>query len=168
MLVRRSFELSVDVPRLSHSKPMWVDKKYATVSITSVGKLTERLHRNLDFGAADGNGWRVIRRHGASPFITKMGMMAKPVAPCVSVGIELGMVTPVALSGGTKFTHPDLSTRGRKHCYSPWSGASRGRKQRVARPPEHTGGRRRETHAAVGKLRTHETSRRKGWLERSS
>lgn len=166
---KRGTRLGIDIPQARDLNPTRVNKKYITVNVPLAGKLRVRLHRKIDFtqvtGARltrDGLGWHLTLR-------TKTGPIIRPTAhKCAVIGIDRGVVVPLALSDGTNVEHPDFITG--------TEAKSLLRLERqLARQEAHrratnarTSNRQRRTQAAISAIRNRQARRRKDFLEKAS
>ncbi|MGB9036871.1 MAG: transposase [Paeniglutamicibacter sp.] len=166
---KRHAKMGIDIPQARDLKPTRVNNKYITVNVPLAGKLKVRLHRKVDFTAVtgarlvrDGLGWHLI-------FRTRTGPIARPTAhKRAAIGIDRGVVVPLALSDGTNFEHPDFLTGTEAKSLLRLERQLARQEARRRATSARTSNRQRRTQASISALRNRQARRRKDFLDKTS
>lgn len=172
MKVRPSF----DIPQARDLNLTRVSKKFATVQVPKVGKVTICYHRPIPVGTRI-TGACVTNDHGRWTLVLRVEIpkpvLRSPVACRPVVGFDRGVVVPLSGSDGTEFNHAEWLTPGEKRhlLYLERHGA----RQRHARW-DRSGGQgkgkigsnERKTYDAIACVRAKAARRRKDWHHQTS
>jgi len=167
---------SFDIPQARDLNITGVSKKFATVQVPKVGKVTIRYHRPIPVGARV-TGARVTNDHGRWTLALRVELpkpeLRSPVESRPVVGFDRGVVIPLAGSDGTEFNHPDWLTPGEKrHLRYLERQSARERHARWDRSDGRGKGRiganERKTYDAIASVQAKAARRRKDWLHQTS
>lgn len=166
---KRHARMSIDIPQARDLKPTRINHKYITINVPLAGKLRVRLHRKVDFSQVtgarltrDGLGWHVTLRVNAKAII-------KPTVPRrVAVGIDRGVVVPLALSDGTNFKHDDFITKVESRSLLRLEHQLARQETRRRSTNARTSNRQRRTQASISEIKNRQARRRKDFLDKTS
>lgn len=169
----RASALAIDVPQARDLNIARLNGKWATVNVPLVGKVKVRLGAEDLQKVTRTTGARLVRRAGRWELTLRCEVaLAAPSPSAVdarpAVGVDRGVVLPLALSDGTVYEHGDFLTEGEKAKKLRLEQKAARQERRRRKEQRRTSNRAKATRLKLSRLQAREARRRKDWQHKTS